>query len=437
MKISIVGAGYVGLVSGACFAELGWAVTCIDNDAARIEQMRKGISPIYEPGLDDLLARHGQSGALSFHCGVDASIASSDLIFIAVGTPMSEDGRADLSQVMSAVSEIASHIQGYTVIILKSTVPIGTNDKIEAYIRSLRPDADFDVCSNPEFLREGTAVQDFMQPDRVLIGSNSERATKMLRHMYQPLAMRDVPILTVSRVSAELAKYAANTFLAMKISFINEISDLSEKVGANVAEVATAIGKDHRIGEKFLHPGPGYGGSCFPKDVSALIFQAREFDSPISLVEQVQKINEARKQAMVERIAEAVGGSLDGKAVGILGVTFKPNTDDMRDAPSLTILPSLLARGASVAAYDPIGMENARYLLPGVNWVPASRDVFKDADCVAVLTEWGEFHALDLARARELMRGDALVDMRNVYTHERAREARLRYYPIGTQPSLN
>lgn len=435
MKISIIGAGYVGLVSGACFAELGWTVTCIDNDEARIEQTRKGISPIYEPGLSDLLFRHGDSGNLRFLCGADASLASADLIFIAVGTPMSDDGKADLSQVMSAITQIAPHLAGYTVITVKSTVPIGTNDKIEALIRSLRPDADFDVCSNPEFLREGTAIQDFMQPDRVLIGSNSEKATKILCHLYQPLAMRDVPILTVSRISAELAKYAANTFLAMKISFINEISDLSEKAGANVSEVAMAIGKDHRIGEKFLHPGPGYGGSCFPKDVSALIFQAREFNSPVTLVEQVQTINVARKLAMVDRIVDAVGGDLEGKTIGILGVTFKPNTDDMRDAPSLTILPSLIKKGAHVTAYDPVGMDNARKLLPGVNWSACPREVFNNADCVTVLTEWGEFNALDLVEARGSMRGDALVDLRNVFTHDRAREARLRYYPIGTQPS--
>lgn len=435
MKISIIGAGYVGLVSGACFAELGWNVTCIDNDAKRIEQMRKGISPIYEPGLDDLLVRHGNSGALSFRCGADASLASADLIFIAVGTPMSDDGQADLSQVTSAVTEIAPYLDGYTVVILKSTVPIGTNDQIEALIRSLRPDADFDVCSNPEFLREGSAVQDFMQPDRVLIGANTEKASKMLRHLYQPLAMRDVPIMTVSRISAELAKYAANTFLAMKISFINEISDLSEKAGADVAEVAMAIGKDHRIGDKFLHPGPGYGGSCFPKDVSALIYQARQFNSPVTLIEQVQAINSARKLAMVDRIAGALGGDLNGKTIGILGVTFKPNTDDMRDAPSVTILPALIAMGATVRAYDPVGMDNARPMLPGVEWMAGPMEVFKGADCVALLTEWGEFNALDLPDARALMQGDALVDLRNVYSHDRASEAGLRYFPIGTPPS--
>ncbi|WP_412051285.1 UDP-glucose dehydrogenase family protein [Hoeflea sp. Naph1] len=435
MKISIIGAGYVGLVSGACFAELGWKVTCFDNDETRIDQMRQGVSPIFEPGLDDLLARHGASGHLSFQCGADAALASADLIFIAVGTPMSDDGKADLFQVIDAITQIVPHLSGYTVIVLKSTVPIGTNDKVEAMIRSLRPDADFDVCSNPEFLREGSAVQDFMQPDRILIGSNSQRATEMLRQLYRPLEMRDVPIMTVSRISAELAKYAANTFLAMKISFINEISDLSEKAGANVSEVAMAIGKDHRIGEKFLHPGPGYGGSCFPKDVSALIFQAREFNSPVTLVEQVQKINIARKLAMVARIVDAVGGELEGKTIGILGVTFKPNTDDMRDAASLTILPSLIEKGAKVMAYDPIGMRNARHMLPRVNWMSGPQDVFNDADCVAVLTEWGEFNALDLIEARGLMRGDALVDLRNVFTHERAREAGLRYYPIGTQPS--
>lgn len=434
MKIAIIGAGYVGLVSGVCFAELGWNVVCIDSNEGRVEQMRSGRSPIWEPRLDEFLLRHGTSGRLTFESKIDTNAGAADLVFIAVGTPMSDDGEADLSQIQAAVDQIAPQLQGYTLVVIKSTVPVGTNAAVEARLRQLRPDADFDVCSNPEFLREGSAIQDFLFPDRVLVGTNAQRAIVLMRQLYQSLEARDVPLLFVSRESAEIAKYAANTFLAMKISFINEIADLCEATGATVGEVAHAIGKDNRIGEKFLCAGPGYGGSCFPKDVAALAFQARLHGSPVTLVEQVEKINDHRKRSMADRIDAAVGG-LQGRTVGILGVTFKPNTDDMRDAPSLTILPELIARGASVKAYDPVGMENAQTVLPSVLWMNNAQAVFDCADGVVLLTEWDEFNALSLNEMRQTMRGNVLIDLRNVYSYERVAAAGLRYFPIGSAPS--
>ena len=349
MNICMIGAGYVGLVSAACFSEFGWFVTCVDKDEERLALLESGRSPIYEPGLDDLMARNMRAGRLRFTRDVAAAVKAADVVFLAVGTPMRRgDGFADLSYVYAAVEEIAPHLDGFTVITTKSTVPVGTSREIERRLRAVRPDAEYAVCSNPEFLREGSAIQDFTHPDRVLVGTDSARARAVMDRLYKPLSLRNAPVMFVSRESAELAKYAANAFLAMKISFINEVADLCEEVGADVQEVASAIGKDRRIGDKFLHPGPGYGGSCFPKDVSALIRTGREMKTPLSLVEQVQRVNDERKIAMTSRIEKAVGGSVRDKTVAVLGVTFKPNTDDMRDAPSLIIVPMLLERGAKI-----------------------------------------------------------------------------------------
>ena len=366
MNICMIGAGYVGLVSAACFSEFGWTVTCVDKDPRRLAELKDGKSPIYEPGLDDLLQRNMQAGRLLFTDDLGPAAKDADVILLAVGTPMRRgDGYADLSYVYAAVEELAPHLKGFTVIVTKSTVPVGTSREIERRLRAARPDADFAVCSNPEFLREGSAIQDFMHPDRVLVGTDDERARELMGRLYKPLALRNAPVIFVGRESAELAKYAANAFLALKISFINEIADLCEQVGADVQEVASSIGKDRRIGDKFLHPGPGYGGSCFPKDVSALIRTARENKSPVSIIEQVQRVNDERKIAMAHRIEDAAGGSVRGKTIAILGATFKPNTDDMRDAPSLVIIPMLQERGATVRVCDPQGRRQAEATAPG------------------------------------------------------------------------
>jgi UDPglucose 6-dehydrogenase len=432
MKICMIGSGYVGLVSGACFSDFGWDVTCVDKDVAKVESLRAGEVPIYEPGLDELLARNIAADRLAFTNDVAATVPDADIVFLGVGTPMRRgDGYADLSFVYSAVEELAPYLQGFTVITTKSTVPVGTSREIERRVRKVNPDADFAVCSNPEFLREGSAIQDFTHPDRVLIGCDDERGEAAMRRLYQPLAVRNAPIMVVSRESAELAKYAANAFLAMKISFINEVADVCEAVGANVQEVADAVGRDGRIGGKFLHPGPGYGGSCFPKDVSAIIRTAREARAPMSLIEQVQRINDERKIAMVPRIEEAIGGSLDGTKIAVLGVTFKPNTDDMREAPSLTIVPMLLERGATVSVYDPQGKLHGEALLPGVAWAADSLEAAAGADAVVILTEWNEFRALDLARLKTAMRGEVLIDLRNIFNREDAEAAGFCYDSIG------
>jgi UDPglucose 6-dehydrogenase len=428
----MIGAGYVGLVSAACFAEFGWNVACIDRDRKRIESLKLGEVPIYEPGLDDLLRRNLEAGRLVFSDQLGPAVANADLVFLAVGTPMRRgDGHADLSYVHAAVEEIAPNLAGYTVIATKSTVPVGTSRQIESILRRLRPEADFSVCSNPEFLREGSAIQDFTHPDRVLVGCDDGRARALMERLYKPLALRNAPVVFVSRESAELAKYAANAFLALKISFINEVADLCEDVGADVQEVAGAIGKDGRIGDKFLHPGPGYGGSCFPKDVAALIRTAREARSPLSLIEQVQRVNDERKIAMASRIVRAAGGSVENRTIAVLGVTFKPNTDDMRESPSLVIVPMLQERGAKVRAYDPQGRKNGETLLPGVVWCDSALSAAEGADVAAVLTEWNEFRALDLAQLKSVMRGDVLVDLRNVYQAGEADAVGLRYQGIG------
>ena len=432
MKICMIGAGYVGLVSAACFSEFGWTVTCVDNDPERLAQMAEGRSPIYEPGLDELMARNMQSGRLKFSGDLGPAVKEADIVFLAVGTPMRRgDGYADLSYVYAAVDELAPHLQGFTVITTKSTVPVGTSREIEKRLSELRPDAAYAVCSNPEFLREGSAIQDFTHPDRVLVGTDDDRAQDLMTQLYKPLSLRNSPVVFVSRESAELAKYTANAFLAMKISFINEIADLCENVGANVQEVASAIGKDRRIGDKFLHPGPGYGGSCFPKDVSAIVRTAREARTPLSLIEQVQTVNDERKIAMATRVEQLAGGSVRGKTIAVLGVTFKPNTDDMRDAPSLVIVPMLQERGATVRVYDPQGRKQAEPLFDGVVWCESSLEAIDGADVLLVLTEWNEFRALDLHKAKSRMSGDVLVDLRNIFKPSEATAAGFRYSGIG------
>ena len=432
MNICMVGAGYVGLVSAACFSEFGWTVTCIDKDEARLAELNAGRSPIYEPGLDDLVSRNMRSGRLIFSRDLGPAAADADIVLLAVGTPMRRgDGYADLSYVYAAVEELAPHLNGFTVIVTKSTVPVGTSREIEHRVRAIRPDAEFAVCSNPEFLREGSAIQDFMHPDRVLVGVDDARARELMARLYKPLALRNAPVMFVGRESAELAKYAANAFLALKISFINEVADLCEGLGADVQEVASAIGKDRRIGDKFLHPGPGYGGSCFPKDVSALIRTAREARSPLSIVEQVERVNHERKIAMTGRIEDACGGSVRGKTIALLGVTFKPNTDDMRDAPSLVIVPMLQERGGTVRAYDPQGRKHGEALLPGITWCANALEAAEGADVLVVVTEWNEFRALDLSAAKATMRGGALVDLRNVFPAQAAEDAGFTYKGIG------
>ncbi len=434
----MIGAGYVGLVSAACFSEFGFDVTCVDNNPERLKQMEEGRSPIYEPGLDDLMARNIAAGRLRFSGDLGPAVKAADIVFLAVGTPMRRgDGHADLSYVYGAVEELAPYLDGFTVITTKSTVPVGTSREIQRRLAALRPDAEYAVCSNPEFLREGSAIQDFTHPDRVLVGLDDARAQEVMEKLYKPLSIRNAPVMFVSRESAELAKYAANAFLALKISFINEIADLCEEVGANVQEVASAIGKDRRIGDKFLHPGPGYGGSCFPKDVSAIIRTARESKSPLSIIEQVQIVNDERKIAMAGRIVKAANGSVRDKTIAVLGVTFKPNTDDMRDAPSLVIVPMLQERGATVRVYDPQGQKQAEPLLPGVTWCADANDAILGADVAVVLTEWNEFRALDLKAARARMSGDVLVDLRNIFSADAARAAGLRYHSIGRPVSAD
>lgn len=432
MKIAMIGSGYVGLVSGACFSEFGVDTVCVDKDASKIERLKRGEIPIYEPGLDALVAKNVAAGRLSFTLDLAQAMDGADAVFIAVGTPTRRgDGHADLQYVYAAAEEIAKNLKKYTVIVTKSTVPVGTGREVKRIIEKARPDAAFDVCSNPEFLREGSAIGDFMRPDRVVIGTESERAQKVMRGLYRPLYLIETPIVFTSLETAELTKYAGNAFLATKITFINEIADLCEKVGADVHDVARGIGLDGRIGAKFLHPGPGYGGSCFPKDTLALVKTAQQNDSPVRIIETVVSINDRRKKQMAERIIEAGGGSLKGKTVGILGVTFKPNTDDMRDSPSLDIVPTLLAAGAKVKAYDPAGMNEAKHLLPGVEWQTGAYAAVEGADVVAILTEWNEFRALQLDKLKTAMKAPVLVDLRNIYKPGEMAAAGFHYYSIG------
>ena len=432
MRVAMIGAGYVGLVSGACFADFGHVVCCIDKDEAKISALEQGAPPIYEPGLDDLVARNVREGRLSFRCDAAEAVAGADAVFIAVGTPSRRgDGHADLSYVYAAAEEIARLIDGFTVVVTKSTVPVGTGDEIERIIRTTRPDADFAVVSNPEFLREGAAINDFKRPNRVVVGSEDDRARQVMRELYRPLFLNETPMLFVSRRTSELTKYAANAFLAMKITFINEIADLCEAVGADVQQVARGIGLDNRIGSKFLHPGPGYGGSCFPKDTLALARTATEAGAPIRLVETTIEVNDARKRSMAGRVARAAGGDLRGKTVALLGLTFKPNTDDMRDAPSLEVAPQLIAMGAKVQAFDPEGMEEARLLLAGVEFRAGPYEAVEDADVLVILTEWDQFRALDLERVKGLMRHPLVVDLRNIYRPEEMRARGFDYASVG------
>jgi UDPglucose 6-dehydrogenase len=416
----MIGSGYVGLVSGACFAEFGADVTCIDVDQGKIDRLNQGIMPIYEPGLDDLVERNVTAGRLKFTTQYDPAVGEADLVFIAVGTPTRRgDGHADLVYVYDAARQIALHLTGYTVIVDKSTVPVGTARQVERLIREENPSADFDVASNPEFLREGAAIGDFMRPDRVVLGVESERAERLLRELYRPINLIEAPVMVTNRESAELIKYASNAFLATKISFINEISTLCEQVGADVHAVAKGMGLDGRIGRKFLHAGPGYGGSCFPKDTTALIRIAQEHGASCRIVEAAVEVNAAQKARMVKKIREALGGSEAGKTIAVLGLTFKPETDDMRDSPALAIIPNLVDKGATVRAHDPQGEEEAKKLLPQkVQYYDDVYEMLAGADACVLMTEWNEYRGLDPERIRELMAGNIFVDLRNVYEHD-------------------
>lgn len=432
MRIAMIGTGYVGLVSGACFSEFGVDVVCVDKDEKKIENLHAGIMPIFEPGLDVLVEKNVKDGRLSFTTDLATAVASADAVFIAVGTPSRRgDGHADLSYVYGAAAEIADAIDGYTVVVTKSTVPVGTGREVEKIIQERRPGLEFDVCSNPEFLREGSAIEDFMRPDRVVIGTESERAQEVMRELYRPLYLRETPIAFTTLQTSELIKYAANTFLATKITFINEIADLCEKVDANVHDVAKGIGLDGRIGSKFLHPGPGYGGSCFPKDTLALVKTAQDYDAPLRIVETVVDINDKRKKRMAEKIIDACGGNVEGKTIGVLGVTFKPNTDDMRDSPSLDIIPALQAAGAKIKAYDPEGMEEAKEMLPGVVWADDEYQALEGADAVAILTEWNQFRALNFERMKSALKQPVMVDLRNIYNPQEMSRYGFKYSSIG------
>ncbi len=430
MRVAMIGTGYVGLVSGACFADFGHDVTCIDKDAGKIARLCEGRMPIYEPGLESLVERNVREGRLAFTCDGAEAISEADAVFIAVGTPSRRgDGHADLSYVHAAAEEIAGLIDGFTVVVTKSTVPVGTGDEIEAIIRRVRPDADVAVVSNPEFLREGAAIEDFKRPDRVVVGLEDERARPVMAALYRPLNLNETPILFTGRRTSELIKYAANAFLAMKITYINEMADLCEKVGADVQQVARGIGLDNRIGSKFLHAGPGYGGSCFPKDTLALVRTAADAGAPIRLVETTVAVNDARKQAMAMRVS-ATAGDLAGTTVGVLGLTFKPNTDDMRDAPSLDIVPALQAMGAHVQAFDPQGHE-ARQMLRDVDFKAGPYEAVAGADVVVIITEWDQFRALDLERVKTLMRAPVIVDLRNIYRPDEMRRMGFKYAGVG------
>ena len=432
MKITMIGSGYVGLVSGACFADFGHDVVCVDKDAAKIAALEAGRMPIYEPGLADLVAANVEAGRLSFTTDLAAGVAGADAVFIAVGTPSRRgDGHADLTFVFDASREIAAAATGKTVVVTKSTVPVGTGDKVEAILRETNANAEFAVVSNPEFLREGAAIGDFKRPDRIVIGTDDSAAQDVMREIYRPLYLNNSPILFTGRRTAELIKYAANAFLAAKITFINELADLSEKVGADVKDVSRGIGLDNRIGSKFLHAGPGYGGSCFPKDTLALLRTAEEHDSPLSIVSATVDANDRRKGAMGHKIIAAMGGDVKGKRIALLGLTFKPNTDDMRDAPSLSIVPVLAEAGADIRAFDPEGMETAKAMLDGIDYRASAQAAVEGADAVVLVTEWDVFRALDPRKLAAAMRGKLLIDLRNVYNPVEVERAGLIYHGIG------
>ncbi len=432
MKIAVIGSGYVGLVSGACFSEFGFEVVCVDQDAGKIERLKVGEIPIYEPELDTLVKNNVARRRLSFTTDLAAGMKGAAAVFIAVGTPSRRgDGHADLSYVYAAAEDIARHLHGYTVIVTKSTVPVGTGRQVADIVRAANPTAQFDVVSNPEFLREGSAIGDFMRPDRVVIGCETERAREVMRQLYRPLFLIETPILFTNLETAELTKYAGNAFLAMKISYINQIADLCDKVGANVHDVARGIGLDGRIGPKFLHPGPGYGGSCFPKDTLALVKTARKANASLTLVEATVEFNDTRKRQMAKKVIAALGGRAAGKTVAALGLTFKPNTDDMRDAPSLVILPELVERGVKVRAHDPVGMAEARKLMPDLQYFDDAYDAIAGADALVILTEWNSYRALDLGRVKSLLRSPIIVDLRNIYRPDEMEQLGYRYTSLG------
>ena len=433
MRIAMIGTGYVGLVSGVCFSDFGHEVICVDKDARKIEMLNAGKVPIYEPGLDLLMAKNVAAGRLSFTLDLQAAVAGADAVFIAVGTPTRRgDGHADLTYVEAAAAEIAGAARDYVVIVTKSTVPVGTNRRVKQIVAEANPGLQFDVASNPEFLREGAAIEDFMRPDRVVVGLETERAAAVMRDIYRPLSLRDFPVVETDLESAELIKYAANAFLAAKITFINEIALLCERVGADVKQVSRGMGMDGRIGNKFLHAGPGYGGSCFPKDTKALARMGQDHAVPMQITETVIKVNEEIKRRMIDKIVDACGGSVNGKTIAVLGVTFKPNTDDMRDAPSLTIVPALVGGGAKVRCTDPQGRHEGEALLPGVNWMADAYSAARNADLVVILTEWNEFRALDLRRMAKHMNRAAMADLRNIYSPKAAADAGfVEYVSVG------
>ena len=441
MRIAVIGSGYVGLVSGACFSEFGLSVTCVDQDAEKIGRLTQGEIPIFEPGLDALVAANTASGRLCFTTDLAAAVAASEAVFIAVGTPSRRgDGHADLTHVFAATEAIGRALNGYTVVVTKSTVPVGTGREVAAILRRMRPTDEFDVAANPEFLREGSAISDFMRPDRIVIGTDSDRARAVMRQLYRPLYLLETPMLFTDVETAELIKYAANAFLATKITFINEIADLCEAVGADVQDVARGIGLDGRIGRKFLHAGPGFGGSCFPKDCQALVRTAREAGDEVSrtglaIVETVLRVNEARKRRMADKIIAACGGDLFGRTLAVLGLTFKPNTDDMRDSPSLEILPRLVEAGARINAFDPEGMGEAKKLMPDILYCGDAYQTMEGADALVLLTEWNEFRALDLGRVRNLLASPLVIDLRNIYRPDEMAATGLAYVSIGRSPT--
>src|SRR5471030_70798 len=432
MRVAMIGTGYVGLVSGACFADFGHEVTCVDKDKGKIAALGKGEVPIYEPGLTDLVAANARAGRLKFTTDLPAAVKAADAVFIAVGTPSRRgDGHADLSYVFAAAREIAAALDGFTVVITKSTVPVGTGDQVERIIREARPKADCAVVSNPEFLREGAAIRDFKHPDRIVVGSSEARAREVMTELYRPLYLNRSPILFTDRRTAELIKYAANAFLATKITFINEIADLAEKVGADVQEIARGIGLDNRIGAKFLHAGPGFGGSCFPKDAVALLKTGQDHDAPLRIIEAVVAVNDARKRAMARKVAAALGGELRGKTVAVLGLTFKPNTDDMREAPSIPLITALQDMGAKVRAYDPTGMEQAKPLLVNVTFCKDAYSCAEGASALVIVTEWEQFRALDFKRLNKMMATSIVVDLRNIYKADEVTKNGFTYFGIG------
>ena len=436
MHVTMIGTGYVGLVSGACFSEFGHNVTCVDKDATKIEALHCGDIPIFEPGLGELVESNVNAGRLSFATDLQQPVANANAVFIAVGTPSRRgDGHADLTYVFNAAREVADALDGYTVIVTKSTVPVGTGTEVFKVVRETSPGADFDVASNPEFLREGAAITDFMRPDRVIVGTDSERAKEVMGELYRSLFLNETPVMFTTRQTAELIKYAANAFLATKVTFINEIANLCEQVDANVQDVARGIGLDGRIGSKFLHAGPGYGGSCFPKDTLALLRTAENLGLPMDIVRATVNVNDRRKREMAQKIIDACDGSLEGKTVAILGLTFKPNTDDMRDSPSLDIIPALQAAGAKVRAYDPEGMDEARMMLDGIDYCDDAYDTLPNSDALVIITEWNVFRAMDMHRVKDLLNSPVLVDMRNIYDPETMRELGFTYVSVG-RPSV-